>query len=278
MKAVCYFNGDFVKFEDIKISPKDLGFARGYGIFDAMRTANKKPFLLDAHWERLESSAENLNIRMPISKDDFKSIIKRLLKENNFEAMSIKTVLSGGIAQNGITMEDDPTLLIIVDDLSFFSPAREAVENGIRAITLEFKRFLPEVKSLNYMAAIKEQRRKENYGAQEIIYMDSGRILEGSTSNIFVVKGEKVATADKDILKGTVRNFILELSKDHGWDIEERAIGTEDLFSADEVFATGSYKGILPIVNVDGKDVGSGKVGRMTGEIMEVFNKNLEKY
>jgi len=274
----CYFNGKIIDFNKVSISPNDLGFLRGYGVFDAMRTFGKKPFLLEEHWNRLVNSAEKLNISILISKEEFSDIIDTLLDKNNLEDVSIKTVLTGGISDNGITMNGEPTLLITVDDINVFIPSQEFFKKGAKVITLDFKRFLPKVKTLNYIAAIKEQERKDETGAQEIIYVNDGIVLEGATSNVFIVKDNKIITSIDDILMGTTRNFAVELAKKNDLKIEERTVKVEELFSADEIFITGSYKWILPITNVDEKTIGLGKIGEITKKIMSLADDFVKKY
>jgi branched-chain amino acid aminotransferase len=272
----CYFNGNIVDLNTVIISPNDLGFLRGYGVFDAMRTFKGKPFLLDQHWERLLNSAKELNIEVPISKEEFLNIIESLLKKNNFEDVSIKTVLTGGFSENGITMNGNPTILIVIDDISIFTPAKELFKKGAKVITLEFKRFLPKAKTLNYIAAIKEQEKKNEADAQEIIYINNETVLEGATSNIFIVKDNKIITADDNILMGTTRNFVIDLAKKNNFEIEERSVATEELFSADESFITGTYKWVLPITSVDGKKIGSGSVGMVTKKMMKLVSDFIE--
>lgn len=272
-KKYCYFNGEIADFNEIKISPSDLGFLRGYGVFDALRTFEGRPFLLDEHWERLLNSARELNIEVPITKEEFLTIISTLLEKNNLKDVSVRTVLTGGITDNGIAMTNGPTILITVDDINIFVPAKELFENGARAMTLEFKRFLPKAKTLNYIAAIKEQKRKEEMNAQEIIYVNNGTVLEGSTSNIFIVKDGKLITADENILMGTTRNFVIKLAKEDGLEIEERIVNFDELLSADEVFITGTYKWVLPVINVDGKEIALGKVGDVTKRVMALVDR-----
>jgi len=273
----CYFNGKIINFNDVGISPNDLGFLRGYGVFDAMRTFFGKPFLLNEHWSRFVKSAEKLNINLPIYREDFIDIVSLLLEKSNFKDIFIKTVLTGGISKDGISMNGDPTILITTDDIKIVTPLQELFEKGARVITLKFKRFIPKAKTLNYIAAIREQKRKIETNSQEIIYVNNGSVLEGATSNVFIIKDGKIITAHKNILLGTVRNFVIDLAKKNNLEIKERTVKIEELFSADEVFITGTFKKILPIIFVDNKKIGVGKVGNITKTIMNLFDKFVEK-
>lgn len=276
-KRICYFNNEFVDFDKVKISPSDLGFLRGYGVFDAMRTFSGKPFLLDEHWNRLVNSASELNITVPISKEKFLKIIGKLLKKNELKDVSVRTVLTGGITDNGIAMTNNPTVLITIDDIDVFTPSRELFDRGASVITLNFKRFLPRAKTLNYIAAIKEQERKLKTNSQEIIYVNNGEVLEGATSNVFIVKDKRIITAKDNMLMGTVRNFVIKLAKENGYAVSERLVKIEELFGADEVFITGTYKWILPVTKVDGKIVSSGDVGKVTKKLTKLLNNSVRQ-
>jgi branched-chain amino acid aminotransferase len=275
----CYFNGDILADDKIFISPEDLGFVRGYGIFDAMRTVNGKLFLFDSHWDRLKSSVEELNIKINLSKKEFEGVINNLLEKNKFKESAIKTIITGGVSEDGITMKDsEPTIFIAVKDLKDFLPSEELKEKGIGVITLDFARFLPNLKTLNYVAAIKSQKEKERFEAKDIIYIKEGDVLEGSTSNVFIVKDGKIITPNNNILKGTFRDFIIRIAKKNNIKIEERNVSEKELLEADEVFVTGTYKSILPVVKINDMLVSNGSSGKTTKELMFLVEEFIRKY
>lgn len=279
MNMYCYWNGEIVKVDDVKINPYDLGFMRGYGIFDAMRTANGVLFCFDEHWDKFNKSAQELGLKINISKKEFKNIINILVEKNNLKEAAVKTILTGGKSDNGfLKSEDRETILILVDDLNKFTVSGEYYEKGWRLMSLEFGRYLPEIKTLNYLVPIKNQKEKINNNAQEIVYKKDGNILECSTSNLFIVKDDAIVTPQKNIFLGTIRNLVIELAKKNNLEVEERDIKEEEFLSAQEVFLTATYKKIVPVVEVDDKLIGDGKVGDKTKKLMGLFDEFVKNY
>ncbi|MFC1645323.1 aminotransferase class IV [Patescibacteria group bacterium] len=276
MNRECYFNGEFIKLGDIKINPYDLGFLRGYGVFDVMRTVNGKPFLIKEHWDRLVNSAKELNLNISVSEKEFNDIVERLIENNDLGEMNIRTVLTGGVSDDAFSLKGEETLLVTVEKLKL--PVKDVFKKGARVITEDYKRFIPRAKISNYIAAIRRQDKKHRAGAIEIIYIDDGNVLEASTSNFFIVKDGEVMTTRKGILLGTIRNLVIDLAKKNGLSVAEREISVDEMLKADEAFITATNKGIIPIISIDDKLIGNGKVGGTTKKLMSIFGEYLKKY
>jgi len=275
-KGYGYFNGKITTLSEMKISPYDLGLLRGYGVFDVMRTQNGKPFLFEDHWKRLQNSAKELNLKLPVGKEEFKKNIRKLLKINSFDKSTIRTVLTGGLSRDGFTFENRETFYILIEK---FKPlADEYFSRGVNVITLEYLRDIPEAKITNYIAAVKNQEEKKKKRALEIMYTHKGKVLEMSTSNLFVIKNGKLITPKRNILFGVTRKLIIKLAKKSGFNVREREIKISELFSAVEIFLTATNKNIVPVVKVDGKKIGNGKVGKVTIDLMGIFKEFAESY
>ncbi len=272
----CYLNGKIVPLKRARVSPRDIGFLRGYGVFDFFRTINGKPFLYDEHIERFKNSAELFNLKIPIGDAELKKIIDKLILKNGFRESSVRIVLTGGELKNGMGFDSfSPTFLILVEKSK--TPPAKLYKTGVKLITLEHRRELPRAKTLNYISAVRlcnsELKRKKAF---EVLYTDRGRVLECSTSNFFIFRGGKLITPKKDILLGTTRNLVLKLAGKH-FKTEEREIKSRELRFADEAFITASNKDILPVVNIDGKIIGDGKVGENTRKLMDAFGSYVKK-
>lgn len=292
MEKYCYFNGKIILAEKIKISPYDLGILRGYGVFDLTRTYNGKPFLLKEHFVRLENSAKELGLKLNLSENNYKKIVGKLLKLNGLKKdrfifpaelksdsnqANIRTVLTGGISENAFSYDPGKeTFYVLIEK---FKPLPKTVyEEGASTITLGYQRAFPRAKATNYVAAIKNQKEKEKRNALEIIYVQNGSALEASTSNFFIFKNGKLVTPRNNILLGITRNLTVKLAKKEKFKVEEREVKTDEIYSAEELFLTATNKGIVPIVKVDGKKIGSGRVGENTKVLMEAFEKFTENY
>jgi len=271
----CYFNGKICDLKDVRISPYDIGLLRGYGVFDVMCTANGKPFLFDEHFARLKKFAKEIKLELPFSREEFGRILNKLLKANGFKKSTIRTVLTGGPSSNAYVPDGKPTCFILIEK---FAPLpKEAYEKGMGVVTLGFGRQFPEIKITNYLEAIRNQDIKNKKGAAEITYIQDGKVLENSTSNIFIFKGDILVTAKDGILRGATRNLVVKLAKKR-FKVEEREVSEKEFREAREVFMTGSNKDVVPVVKIDGKKVGDGKVGKNTKAIMELFREYYEKY
>jgi branched-chain amino acid aminotransferase len=276
MKRSAYFRGKIVPLEKININPYDLGFLRGYGVFDVMKTVNNKPFLLDDHWQRFCDSAKELGLRVPISRHNYEKVIKKLLKLNGYRKSTIRTVLSGGCSPNGFDPAGKETFIIIIEE---FSPLPEKIfQHGAKVITLEHLRDLPRAKVTNYIMAIKHLKKKLEEKAIEILYTCEGHGLEASTSNFFIVKNGIIITPLVDILFGVTRKVVIKIAKKTGFKVLERKVKIQEVYAADEVFLTATNKDIVPIVKVNNKKIGNGKVGKVTKFLMEELANFLKKY
>lgn len=135
-------------------------------------------------------------------------------------------------------------------------------------------RELPEYKTSNYIRATNLQNWRKEEKAIEVLFVYDGEILECATSNIFIIKNKTLITPNENILKGITRKVVLELA-DGKYKIEERPVGEDELKTSDEIFITSSFKDIVPIVKVDDFEVGNGKVGEITKDLMARFKEYI---
>lgn len=292
----CYFNGKIVPASTAYLKFNDIGILRGYGIFDFLRTYNGRPFLLKEHLIRFRRSANLLHIKVPVSQTQLPIIINKLLLKNKFKESEIRLVLTGGPTPDGISYSN-PSIFILVEKAQVLP--KIIYKNGINLITCEYQREVPQAKTLNYITAIRTQPQKNKQKAFEILYIFQGNVLECTTSNFFIFKrgSEKgnnrftfpserrnqgslifknniLVTPKDNILIGTTRNLVLKLAKNK-FKIQERDIKVDELKSATEAFITASNKEIVPVVKIDNKTVGNGKVGKNTKQLMDLFHKYI---
>lgn len=275
-KDVCCLNGTILPLSDAVISPRDLGFLRGYAVFDVMPVVNGKPFLFEEHWGRLERSASDLGIRIRLAPDKAKEVINHLIRRHDYESKVVRTIVSGGPSESGFLPEDKETLCILVEEM--IPLPRQVYEEGGKIITLEFSRDLPSSKTTSYIMPIRERERKVREGAVEILYVQKGEVLEASTSNFFIVKDGKILTAKDGVLSGITRGLAIRLAQVEGVAVREGTITEEDLASCDEAFITASNKRILPIVQVDDRTIGDGSPGPVTRRLMAAYDAFTASY
>ena len=163
-ETICYFNDAFVPLNEAAISPYDLGFLRGYAVFDMMPVVNGRPFFWERHYERLKRSASALGLAVPVSAPGYKKIIDELIARNTFREMSLRTVLSGGPSRDGFAPEaHQETFLVLAEEAHQYPQA--IYTEGVKMITLAYERPLPQVKLANHAIAIQDLPRRQAAGA-----------------------------------------------------------------------------------------------------------------
>lgn len=256
-------NGDFILKDNAKILVSDLSIQRGYGIFDYFRTKNNEPLFLEDHLDRFFYSASQMNLNPGMDRDQITKLIQQLIKKNNVPDSGIRITLTGGYSEDSYTILK-PNLLITQSAFSF---NKENFNKGIRLITYDHQRQLPQVKTIDYLMAIYLQPFIKEKGADDVLYHDKTEIRECPRSNFFIVnKNNEVVTPSKNILKGITRKKILSLS---GFNIKEANIDLMEIENAKEAFITSTTKNVLPVLKIDGKIIGGGKPGKITTQIYQ---------
>lgn len=277
MSAYCYINGKILPTDKaILIRSDDIGLLRGYAINDAMIAYGNHLFLFDEHYKRFSTGAKKLHLKVPVSKKEFSSILKKLVAKGGFKESTLKIYLTGGKTKDGLSYDyNSPTFYILLGKLERL-PARIYAQGG-KLITYEHQRQFPEIKTTNYITSVILQQERIKKGAVEILYFSDGKVREASTSNFFMFKGNTLITPKKKILLGTTRNVVLTLAKKK-FKIEERDISLKELKGATEAFITSTYKEVLPITYIDGRKVGKGIVGENVKYLMKAFENFVKNH
>lgn len=267
---IFYIDGDYVPADEAALPVNDLAIIRGVGVFDFLKTYEGCPFLLTEHLQRLERSAREIDLAFPWTIEELGHIVTETLARNDHPESGIRIVVTGGPSEDFITPLGRSRLLVLVTPLP---PRRESwYVDGVKIITVSAERNLPGAKSINYLAGAMATRRAHRQDAVEAVYIDRhNHAKEGTTSNIFALFGNTLVTPGTNILPGITRQVVLEITA-AGFSQEIRDIRKDELLSADELFITGSGKGLVPVVNVDGRPVGSGKPGPGTKKVMGLLD------
>jgi branched-chain amino acid aminotransferase len=265
----CYLNGKIVPIQEAKIPITDIGLLRGYAIFDSIAAMNGSIIFFDEHYERFVRSARIMHLKIPVSKHKTEAMIYKLLRKNHFSSSRIKLVLTGGKLLGGLDYDvRSANLFILVQKGSI--PKEKDYLQGVKLITYEHQREISAAKSNDYITAVNIQSLRRRAGAAEILYIFEGKVLEATTSNFFIVKGERLITAKNDVLKGIVRGKIVQCAKKF-MDVEERIVKASELRTADEAFITSTFKKVLPVVRINNLVIGNGRVGQKTKLLMEQY-------
>ncbi len=272
-----YVDGNYVSSDEAVIPLSDMIVLRGYGIFDFLRTYNKKPFYLREHIQRLENSGKLIGLELPETKEKIFDIVMETLRKNSVhDESNVRIVVSGGISPDSVTPQGNGKLIIMV------TPKLDLPDwwytDGTKIITNPVERYIPGAKSTNYMSAVIALQEAKKQNAIEAIYVDrEGQMLEGTTTNLFAFIGSKLVTPEKGILPGITRQVMLDILKDE-FDIEQRDVNKDEIDSFEEVFITASNKEVVPVVTIDETTIGSGKPGPRTKRVLELFALYTAEY
>lgn len=267
-----YLNGKWVTEKDLMISALDIAVLRGFGIFDFLRTYGTKPFRLDEHVDRFFRSAKIMGITPAKSKKEIIDIVHEGIKLNKFENTQIKIVQTGGVSLDGFTPSGKPNFFILFQKSSIYPP--ELYSKGIKLLTSPLMRQIPQAKTINYMASIVEVQKAMKQGAKDILHTDeNGSIYEATRSNFYAIKKGKLITAQEGILLGITRNAILDIAEELKIPVDLRTLNKSELPNIDEAFISNSSQEIAPVVVIDNKKIGDGKVGRFTKKLLKALRQ-----
>jgi branched-chain amino acid aminotransferase len=268
-----FINNTFTDAAQASILITDLSVQRGYGIFDFFKTVNGKPVFLDDHIERFYNSAKKMHLQVSQTPAELKNIIAELMQKNNLPDSGIKMTLTGGYSDDAYTLPAAQNLIITQQPLTIHHGFQT---EGLTLVTYCYQRQLPEMKTLDYSMAIWLQPFiKENY-ADDVLYHYNGFVKETPRANFFIVTHQgEVITAKNDILGGVTRKNIINL-RDSGLRITARDFTLEELYNANEAFITSTTKNIFPVLKIDGKEIGSGKAGKITAHLSALLFEKMK--
>ena len=281
-KPIFYINGKFVEEGEAHISVMDHGYLYGDGVFDAFRVYNGKIFQFDGHMNRLYDSARIIDLDIPLGKEQFKNIIMETVRKSGYKDCYIRPQVTRGVGSLG----HDPGTCKESSVIVYVTPTPVLKkERSIRTIISSYRRppaFIlpPESKMTHYMNNILAKMEARKREADDAILLDMrGFVSEGCAWNIFLVKNKKVATPSisSSILRGVTRDVVIQLFKEIDIPVEERDITVSELFTADEIFGTGTGSGISPVIEINGRKVGDGKPGPITNETEIRLKELIEK-
>jgi D-alanine transaminase/branched-chain amino acid aminotransferase len=263
-------NHKLVNENEARVHVSDLALLRAYGIFDFFRTRGLGPLFLDDHLDRFYRSASVLRLECPLSRHELKTLIFEMLEANNIQNSGVRLVLTGGESPNGY-VPGKPTFFAINEPIN---PLPEwHFTKGIKLISCAYLRDIPEIKSTNYMVGIYKLPELARYHAEDLLYHWENRVSEVTKSNFFIVnRAGEIITAKHNILKGITRKHIIKLAEGT-FKVYERDVFLDEVYAAEEAFITGTTKKVTPVVDIDGRKIGTGKPGAVTKELMKRFEE-----
>lgn len=279
MGLVIYCNGVYVPEDEAKVSVFDHGFLYGDGIFEGIRAYNGRVFKLEEHLKRLYESAKSIHLTIGITKEEMQEIVLETLRRNDLKDGYIRLVVSRGKGDLGL----DPlkcqkaAIICIAAQIKIYEPSM--YELGLEMKTAAIRRnnpdsLNPRIKSLNYLNNILAKIEANQAGVVEAIMLtQDGYVAEGTADNIFITRNGVLMTPPLSvgILEGVTRNSVIQLAGELGIQVKEELFTRHDLYTADECFLTGTAAELIPVIQVDGREIGDGVPGPLFKQLLESF-------
>jgi branched-chain amino acid aminotransferase len=281
-ELLIYVDGKFYPKSEAKVSVYDHGLLYGDGVFEGIKAYEGIVFKLKEHIDRLYTSAHTIMLDIPVGRKEMMKAVIDTLKKNRLKDSYIRLVVTRGIGDLGLDPRKCPkATIIIITEPAIVLHSKDKIERGITAMITWVKRdpvdaTTHEVKSLNYLNSILAKIESNAGGVDEAICLDkTGFVSEGVAENIFIVKDGIVVTPPTatGALRGITRTNVIRLVEKLGHPMIERNITPNELFTADEVFFTGTAAEVTPVREINKRMIGNGKPGPITRRLIEEFNK-----
>ncbi|KAA3653108.1 MAG: D-amino acid aminotransferase [Proteobacteria bacterium] len=273
--SVCYLNGEWMELSAARVSPMDRGFLFGDGAYEVLPAYSGKLFRLDEHLRRLEHTLGQMGLPNPMSRDEWRQVLRGIVERNGTADQSIYLQVTRGVAAvraHAYPAEVSPTVFVMSEAL--VTPTDETRASGVSAVSAaDFRWLRCDLKTVSLLANCMLKQMAAEKGCMETILFRDGFLTEGAASSIFVVQDGVLHVPPKShlMLPGITYDVVLELARDRGMPFQVREVLEEEVRSADELWMTSSTKEVLPITRLDDRPVGKGKPGPMAAQMYEWY-------
>ncbi len=278
MKDYICVNGRILERSQGVIPALDRGFLYGYGLFETIRILPKGPVFLEDHLNRLEDSAAKIGLKFP-NRGVIKRMIFDTIEASKLYDGSLRVTVSAG-AQREYEHEEGAGPNVVVTVKHGVPYSNKYYRDGFRAGFLKSRRNslspLVKLKTLNFLENILGRQEALQLDWDEGIFLNNeGYLCEGTVSNLFLVQNEVLFTPDIEcgLLPGITRKKVMDLASENYMRVEECQLKPRELLKADEAFLTNSLMGVMPLVRVDGREIGSTRPGPLTMNLIKAYNE-----
>lgn len=276
MPDFVYLNGEYKLSADANVSILDRGFMFGDGVYEVIPVYSGRSFRVHEHLQRLQRSMDAVEINCELSETEWKEIFSRLIENNseNGDAVIYLQVTRGVMEKrnHAFSRKMSPTVLVMCWPHDY--PAQDLNTKGVKAIVLEDTRWSNcYIKSVNLLPNAMLKQQAVDQDAAESILIRDGNAIEGSASNLFIVKDDEIRTPPKsqNMLGGITRELIIELCNEHRMLVREINITEDELHDADEIWMTNSTQEIVPVTVLNQHKVGKGLPGAKWRQVIELY-------
>jgi D-alanine transaminase len=278
MTRTVYVNGEYLPETEAKVSIFDRGFLMADAVYEVTSVLGGKLIDFDGHAVRLERSLNELDMPHPISKDDLLEVHRELVRLNGIEEGMIYLQISRGAPNDRDFVFPDPevtkpTIVLFTQNKPGLARSPMA-QKGMKVISIEDVRWgRRDIKTVQLLYPSMGKMMAKNAGCDDAWMVEDGFVTEGTSNNAYIIKGNKIITRalSNEILHGITRAAVLRFAREAQMDVEERNFTISEAQDADEAFITSASTFVMPVVEIDGKAVGTGSVGPMATRLREIY-------
>lgn len=280
-----YMNGKLVPEREAKVSVFDHGLLYGDGVFEGIRSYNGRVFMLAEHVARLYRSAQAIALDIPMTQEGMSRAVVRTCKANRTMNGYVRLVVTRGVGTLGLNpfVCKKAQVIIIAANIQLYP--KKLYETGLRIVTVGTIRnhtesVNPNIKSLNYLNNILAKIEAINAGTIEAVMLNSqGFVAEATGDNIFIVRKNTLVTPPgwAGALEGITRNTVMSLAEAAGYEVRIDTLSRYDLYTADEVFLTGTAAEIIGVVDIDKRRIGGGRPGPVTRRLCNAYRRHARR-
>ena len=278
MSRTVYVNGAYLPEEEATVSIFDRGFLMADGVYEVTSVLDGKLIDFEGHAVRLERSLNELDMASPITKEDLLEVHRELVRVNGIvEGMVYLQITRGAPDDRDFVFPDPettaPTIVLFTQNKQGLANSPVA-KTGIKVIGIEDLRWgRRDIKTVQLLYPSMGKMMAKKAGADDAWMVEDGYVTEGTSNNAYIVKGTSIITRalSNDILHGITRAAVLRFAKEAQFTVEERNFTMEEAKSADEAFITSASTFVMPVVNIDGADIGTGTPGPVAARLREIY-------
>ncbi len=274
MPDIAFVNDAFMPLSEAHVSVEDRGFQFGDGVYELLRVYAGVPYRPAEHFARLDRSAAALGIPLPYTREQWAALVSEAVTRSGHPAAKVYIQVTRGVSPRDHVVSGPLKPTVVLTVRALVPPGAAFYAGGASVVTVPDIRWTRcDIKSVCLLANVLAKQQARDAGAFEALFVRDGCVLEGTTSNVMVVQGATLVTPPEGpwLLSGVTRQVVLALAQAAGIPVKEQRVTEADLFAADEVFLTGTTIEVLPVVRVNGRRIGTGTTGRVTGLLMSRF-------
>ena len=277
-QGYAWIDNKYVKLAEAKIPILDWGFLRSDATYDVVHVWKGRFFRLDKHIDRFFESAKKLRMPCQISRDELKKILANCVIKGKLESAYVEMIQTRGMSPKFVRDPRLATPRVMAFAVPFgWILKQEDFEKGLNVLLTDIKRIPPSsvdptIKNYHWMDLVTGMLDAYEKGNDTAVLVDeNNNITEGPGFNLFCVNGSGIFTPDHGVLEGITRQSVFDLAKELHLPIMKKSISVEELYNAEELFATSTAGGIMPITKVSGKEIGKGSVGNLTRQLHKLY-------